>query len=546
MNTFVKKFSGLAALGGLLASCGSSGNEAATAGEKLNILLITVEDISPMLGCYGDPVARTPVLDQLAKDGVLFSNVFATVGVCAPARAALITGMYASSIGANNMRTNRRNLPDGIPAYEAVPPSEVKCYTEFLRAAGYYCTNNEKTDYQFNSPITAWDENGRTAHWRTRPDGMPFFSIFNIMASHESQVWNRANDPMVVSPDDVIVPPYYPDNEIIRRDIARVHSNNAIMDREVGEIIDQLKEDGLYDKTIIVFYSDHGGPLPRQKREIYDSGLHVPFIIRFPDNAFAGTVVDDLISFVDIPPTMLSLAGIEPPEYMQGQSFWGDYAVSTHREYIYAARDRKDSEYDIRRAVRDKQFKYIRNYLPEVSCYQNIEYRLGIDMMREMLRLREAGLLNKDQMYWFRQTKEPEELYDLEKDPHELNDLAQNPEYADVLMRMRSVHEQWMTDIDDKGLMSEKELVWSMWPDGIQPLTLEPYQIPAGKKTALRSDTEGASIAYMINKNTPEPHKRWLLYHEPIHVSAGDTLVTKAIRIGFKPSQEATFIMPPS
>lgn len=530
------------AIGGIVASCAPAGQDASVIDDRYNILLVTVEDISPMLGCYGDPVAKTPVLDQLARDGVIFTNVFATVGVCAPARAALITGMYASSIGANHMRTNRRSLPNGIPPYEAVPPPEVKCYTEFLRAAGYYCTNNEKTDYQFRPPITAWDENGRNAHWRNRPEGMPFFSIFNIMTSHESQVWDRANDPVVIHPDDVVVPPYYPDNPVVRRDIARVYSNNTIMDREVGEIITQLKEDGLYDNTIIVFYSDHGGPLPRQKREIYDSGLHVPFIIRFPDNAHAGSVVDELISFVDIPPTMLSLAGIEPPAYMQGQAFWGDYREEP-RDYIFAARDRKDSEYDIRRAVRDQQYKYIRNYRPEVSCYQDIEFRLNIPMMQEMLRLRAAGELNENQLYWFRQTKQPEELYDLEQDPHELNDLARDPAYADVLSRMRVVHEQWMEEIDDKGLMTEKELVWSMWPDGIQPETALPYLVPAGKKTGLRSDTEGASIAYMVNKNTPEPHKRWLLYHEPIAVAPGDTITAVAIRIGYKQSDEESIVV---
>jgi N-sulfoglucosamine sulfohydrolase len=533
-----RNITGILTLGSILGACQVTEKEP----ERPNILLITVEDISPMLGCYGDPVAKTPVLDQLAKDGVMFTNVFATMGVCAPARASLITGMYPSSIGANNMRTNARYLPDGIPPHEAVPPVEVKCYTEFLRAAGYYTTNNEKTDYQFAPPITAWDENSRTAHWRNRPDGMPFFSIFNIMTSHESQIWDRANDPVVIRPEDVILPPYFPDTYIVRRDVARAHSNNTIMDREVGEIIQQLKDDGLYENTIIVFYSDHGGPLPRQKREIYDSGLHVPFIIRFPNNQLAGTVVDDLISFVDIPPTMLSLAGIKPPDYMQGQAFLGSYKAEP-RQYVYAARDRVDSEYDIRRGVRDHQYKYIRNYRPEVGAYQDVAFRYNIPMMMEMLRMRDAGLLNEDQMYYFRTSKEPEELYDLAKDPHELNNIASDPQHALVLERMREVHEQWMFDIDDKGLMPEKELVWMMWPGGIQPETASPVmeQVPEG--VTLSSETDGASIAYMINKNTPEPHKRWLLYHQPVKVSVGDTISAVAIRIGYKQSEEISFYL---
>ncbi len=530
---------GILALGAFLGGCDTEQQPI----DRPNILLITVEDISPMLGCYGDPVAKTPVLDQLAKDGVMFTNVYAPMGVCAPARAALITGMYPTSIGANNMRTNRNTLPDGIPPYEATPPSEVKCYTEYLRASGYYTTNNSKTDYQFKSPITAWDENSNKAHWRNRPEGMPFFSIFNIMTSHESQIWDRANDPVVIRPEDVILPPYYPDNEIVRRDLARVHSNNTIMDREVGEIIQQLKDDGLYDKTIIVFYSDHGGPLPRQKREIYDSGLHVPFIIRFPGNKLAGTVTDELVSFVDIPPTMLSLAGIEPPDYMQGQSFWGEYKTRNPREYIFAARDRVDGEYDIRRSVRDHNYRLVRNFRPEVGAYQDVEFRYNIAMMLEMLRLRDAGQLNEDQMYWFRTSKQPEEFYDLANDPHELNNVIDDPRFADDVVRLRVALGNWMTEIDDKGLMTEKELVWSMWPGGIQPETTLPQIKESNKKLTLTSVTVGASIAYMINKNTHEPHKRWLLYYEPVAVNPGDTISAVAIRIGYKQSQEVNFVM---
>ncbi len=536
MNT--KNITGILALGSLLGACQQPEEEQK---EQPNILLITVEDISPMLSFYGDPVAKTPVLEQITEEGIVFTNMYAPMGVCAPARAALITGMYPSSIGANNMRTNRKTLPDGIPPYEAVPPAEVKCYTEFLRAAGYYCTNNEKTDYQFNAPITAWDENGKTASWRNRPDGMPFFSIINLMTTHESQVWDRSNDPKTILPEDVPVPPYYPDNETTRKDIARVYDNIRIMDREVGEIIDLLKEDGLYDNTILVFYSDHGGPLPRQKREIYDSGLHVPFLIRFPDQSHAGTRVKDLVSFVDVPPTMLSLAGIEPPEYMHGKAFWGDYKEEP-RDYIFAARDRVDGHYDIRRMVRNHDYLYVRNYRPEVSAYQDVKFRYNLDIMNEMLRMRDEGKLNEDQMYWFRQTKQPEELYDVEKDPHQLNNIAADPQYEDVLEEMREVHENWMKEIGDKGLMSEKELVWSMWPGGIQPETEEPAISENSRLITITSETEGASIAYMINKNTPQPHKRWLLYHEPVVLNAGDTIFATAHRIGYKPSGEVVVV----
>ncbi len=506
---------------------------------KPNILCITCEDISPYLRCFGDDIAYTPNLDQLATEGVKFTNVYSCAGVCAPCRAALITGMYSSGIGANNMRTNRKNLPDGIPPYEAVPPPEVKCFTEYLRAAGYYCTNNVKTDYQFKNPVTAWDECSNCAHWRNRPKGKPFFSIFNLMTTHESQVWDRANDPVTIFPEQVKLPPYFPDTPAIRKDVARVYNNVTVMDREVGELLAELKEGGLYNDTIVIFYSDHGGPLPRGKRELYDSGLKVPMIIRLPGGQKRGTVVEDLISFVDIPATILSLAGVRVPDYMQGQVFLGDQKAAP-RDYIYAARDRMDGHYDIRRAVRDYRFKYIRNYRPEVGAYQDIQFRKNLGSMRDLLRLRDEGKLNEQQMYWFRTEKAPEELYDTENDPYELHNLADDPAYQSELLRLRQVHEKWMADINDKGLMSEKELVWQMWENGIQPQTSTPVIEQRGKRIHLTCKTEGASIAYQINgKGFKKDH--WFLYLKPFSVKTGDVVTAAAIRIGYKQSEQTRF-----
>lgn len=487
-----------------------------------------------MLGCYGDKVARTPNLDRLASEGVKFTHVFSCSGVCAPSRFALITGMYPSACGANNMRTSSF-LPDGVPPYEAVPPPEVKCFSEYLRANGYYCTNNEKTDYQFKTPITAWDECSNRAHWKHRPRGMPFFSIFNLMTTHESQVWERANDPVTIRPEDVLVPPYYPDTPVIRRDLARVYNNITIMDREVGELIDEIKKAGLLEETIIIFYSDNGGPLPRGKREIYDSGLRVPMIIRFPHKQHSGTVVDDLISFVDIPPTILSLAGIEPPQYLHGRAFWGEFK-SSPREYIFAARDRMDSEYDVRRAVRDRHFKYIRNYRPNIGCYQNIEFQKKLASMRDLLRLRDEGQLNPQQMYWFRKTKSPEEFYDLTIDPYELNNVADDPAYRDDLIRLRRVLDEWLEEVGDQPLRSEKELVWSMWPNGVQPVTEPPKIFRHADSISLTCDTPGASIAFQINgKGYTKDH--WFLYSRPFEAKLGDEVKATAIRIGYRQSE---------
>ena len=515
-----------------------------------NIICIVCEDISPLLGCYGDTVALTPNIDKLASEGVLFTNMFSVSGVCAPSRHALITGMYPSGTGGNNMRTSAKrrvaNMPDSLQIipYECTPPPHVKCYTEFLRKAGYYCTNNDKEDYQFNAPKAAWDESGRNATWKNRPEGMPFFAIFNLIRTHESQVFNWLDEPEIISPDSVNLPPYYPDTYAIRRDIAQVYTNITIMDREVGELIDELEQANLLDETIIIFYSDNGGPLPRGKREILDSGLKVPFMIRFPGKENAGTVVSDLCSFVDIPPTILSLAGIEVPEYMNGKAFWGDQK-SEPREYIFAARDRMDEWFDCRRAVRDKNFKYIRNYRPEFPAYMELEYQKGLKSMQELLVMRDSGLLNEDQIYWFRKTKDSDELYDLKNDPFELHNIALKPEYSVELERLKKVMDLWLQQIDDKGLRfyNEIDLVKNMWPGMVQPETLSP-EIKINKNEAfISSDTEGASIVYQINHKGYTPN-HWFIYSEPFSVNQGDTVSALAHRIGYKESVVMEVINP--
>jgi N-sulfoglucosamine sulfohydrolase len=254
-----------------------------------NILWITCEDMSARLGCYGDPIATTPNIDKLAEQGIRFTQAYSVSGVCAPSRAALITGMYPTSFGAQHMRTTSRTAsldqitdPEllAIPVYEAVPPPEARTYAELFRQAGYYTTNNVKTDYQFHNPVTAWDESSNEAHWRNRQyQDQPFFSVFNIMETHESRVWGNASKPLLVNPEEIELPPYYPDSPAIRNDMAIHYSNIIRMDEIVGTILQQLEEDGLSGNTIVFFYSDHGDGLPRMKRWTYDSGLHVPLIV---------------------------------------------------------------------------------------------------------------------------------------------------------------------------------------------------------------------------------------------------------------------------
>lgn len=509
--------------------------------KRLNILWITCEDMSPHLESYGDSTVKTPNISRLAREGVRYSHVYATAGVCAPSRSAIITGMYQTTLGTHNMRT-LQNLSREVPYYSAVLPPYVKTHSEYLRAAGYYCTNNEKTDYQFENPISAWDDCSGTAHWRNGPKDKPFFSIFNIMITHESQIWARKDESMLADPARIKVPPIYPDTKIVRRDMARNYTNIMRMDEMVGRVLKELEEDGLLEKTIIFFYSDHGSGLPFYKRELYDRGLRVPLIVRYPGKAMAGTWNDELISFVDLAPTLLSLADIRIPSHMQGQAFLGKQKANVTRSYIYAARDRMDSEYDLVRAVKDKRFKYIRNYQPQKPLMQSIQYRLNIDMMNELLAMEKSGTLNEAQRTWFAKTKPAEELYDTEADPFELHNLAGDPAQAMKLKELRSAHEEWERSTNDLGFTPEKELYLSMWPNGVQPQTKN-VKIEFDRKNSrvtLHCDEPGASIVYKTGKD----EKGWQLYTGPVTVKEKSEVAATAIRYGYKQSAESVLILP--
>ena len=318
-----------------------------------NILWFSFEDTNPCYGCYGDTVARTPTLDRLAGQGCVWTNAFSTAGVCAPARSAVITGMYPISIGTHHMRTTHKNraCPEVPTPYSAVIPHYVKCFTEYLRAEGYYCTNNDKTDYQFTPPMTAWDECSSSAHWRNRPDPeQPFFAVFNPTRTHESGMWPEKCPSPTFDPAAMKLPPYFPDTPKVREAMARMYTNIEYNDRLFGETLQQLEDDGLAENTIVFHWSDHG-PLPRGKRWPYDSGIHVPMIVRWPGHLPAGALSDELVSTIDLGPTVLSLAGIPVPAHLQGQAFLGPQKRPP-RTYVYASRDRHDEAYDMVRAVR--------------------------------------------------------------------------------------------------------------------------------------------------------------------------------------------------
>lgn len=536
-----------------------------------NIIWITCEDLSPdWIGCYGDSLVRTPHLDQLARESVKYMHAYTTAGVCAPSRAAIITGMYQTAIGAHQMRTlngawGAKYSP--VQDYSAVIPAEVRCFPELLRAKGYYCSNNEKQDYQFLPPVTVWDEQGAFASWEGRKPGQPVFAIFNVFITHESQLFSRLKEPLGADVDKVKVPPFLPDTRTVRTDIARLYTNVQIMDRQVGEIIARLKQAGLYDQAYVFFYSDHGGMLPWTKREVLERGTHIPLLIKFPSGLRAGQTDNQLISAIDFAPTVLSLAGIKPPAYLNGQAFLGKYKSKEPRDYVFAARDRMDTEYDRVRSVRNHQYRYIYNYMPEKPAYQDIEFRLSIPSMKEIIQLRDDQKLTAPTALWFK-TKPVEELYDVTQDPYEFNNLAADAQFAPQLQQMRQALATWQSTYPDLGAVPEKQMIQKMWQgQDRQPQTSKPKILVKGKKVALSCDTPGASIGYQVVKkgdqeknmrifqswdqgsiNRPEQIGQpmivppsWNVYHKNSKISLmpGDTLKVQSQRIGFAPAYNA-------
>jgi len=418
-----------------------------------NILWITSEDNSPLLGCYGDDFATTPHLDQLASEGFLYTNAYANTPVCAPARNTILTGVYACSNGNEQMRS----------AYQK--SETVRFYTEFLQSKGYYCTNNSKTDYNtepFDLKVM-WDENGRNAHYKNRGKKEPFFAIFNLTVSHESSIHKSIpNEELRHKPEDVSLPPYHPDTPEMRHDWAQYYDKVEDMDSQAGALLKELEEAGLAENTIVFYYSDHGGVLGRSKRYLYETGTHVPMIIRIPEKyqhlypeKSPGSKVDRLVSFVDLAPTLLSLIGLDAPDYMQGHAFLGEYQ-KTAPDYIYMFRDRMDERYDLARSIVDGNFRYTRYYNSNRIWMQQLEYLWRAPSMASWEREYLAGNCNENQARFF-QSKPVEELFDITKDPWEVNNLASDPAYANQLAKMRKASLDLAVGMRDAGFIPETE-----------------------------------------------------------------------------------------
>jgi arylsulfatase A-like enzyme len=517
-----------------------------------NVLWIVHEDLSPRLGCYGDDLARTPNLDALAAEGRRYENAYAPAGVCAPSRSAMMTGMYPTAIGTNHMRVTS-DAPEVTP-YEAVPPHYVRPFTEYLRAAGYFCTNDHKTDYQFEAPRTAFDECREGAHWRHRAEGQPFFSTVTLHGTHESATWDDARGDAATDtdPDAVPVPPYYPDTPVVREELARYYDAVAAMDERTGAVLDDLAADGLADETAVFVLSDHGEGFPRAKRWLYDGGVRVPLLVRWPGEIPAGAESADVVSWVDLAPTVLSLAGVDVPRHLQGRPFLGP--DRRQRTYAFAARDRHGGDYDMVRAVTDGRYKYLRNYHPERPYLVPIPYRNRSPTMRELLRLRAAGDLTGPAAALFDAPRPAEELYDTAADPGEVTNLVDDPAHADVLGRLRDALDGWRERVGDAGDRPERQAVAEAWPGGEQPRTAAPAVYPnaaenrereaatgdcaltAPAEVSLRSVTQGAAIAY-TTETGEDP--RWRLYTGPIRLSPGETtLRARATRCGYAESEE--------
>lgn len=431
-------------------ACQPSTSQQTTPTDRPNILWIVSEDNSPFLGCYGDEFATTPVLDQFATESVLYENAFATAPVCAPARSTLITGVYPPSMGTQHMRST-----NPIPEF-------IHFFPHYLREIGYYCTNNSKKDYNTVDQKDAWDESSNKATYKNRKSDQPFFAVFNKNISHESSI-HKPLDTLKHDPKKVPIPPYHPRTPEMEHDWAQYYDKVEMMDAWVGEILDELEAEGLAENTIVFYYSDHGGVLGRSKRFLYESGLHVPLIIRFPEKykhlapSEAGTRTDRIVTFLDFAPTILSLLNIPIPAYMQGQAFLGEQAEEP-RTYAHSFRGRMDEVFDFSRSLRDKQYRYTRNYMPHRIYGQFLEYLWRAPSMASWEKAYLAGECNEDQSAFWK-TKPVEELYNCETDPHNINNLATDPAFAETLERMRDENRRYMMETHDSGLLPEADMI---------------------------------------------------------------------------------------
>jgi arylsulfatase A-like enzyme len=417
-----------------------------------NILWLIAEDFGQHLGCYGAKEVWTPNLDRLAVEGVRYTRFFTTAPVCSPSRSAFMTGMYQTTIGAHNHRSHR---DDGYPL-----PSGVRVLSDWFRDAGYFTANvrllpekcgfrgTGKTDWNFTYSGQPYDSD----NWNDLRAHQPFYAQINFNETHRAFKAPKRADPAKVE-----IPPYYPDHPVTRADMAAYLDSATELDRKVGLILQQLEEDGLADNTIVVFFGDNGQCHVRGKQFCYEEGLLVPLIIRWskglptPAHFKSGAADDRLLVAIDLAPTMLDLAGAKIPEKMEGKPFLGNRAGAP-REYVIGARDRCDETVFRLRTVRDKRYRYIRNFTPDRPFLQKNDYKERSYPVWNLLKeLDKEGKLTSAQKFLTAPTMPEEELYDLDSDPHEIANLAESAEHQETLKRLRTVLEKWIEETNDQG-----------------------------------------------------------------------------------------------
>lgn len=446
---------------------------------KPNIVWIVGEDMSPDMGCYGDARAKTPNLDKLAAQGARFTRCFTHAPVCAPSRSGLITGQYPTTLGSHHMRSKLIAPPPMFPT--------------FLKQAGYFTAWPGKTDFNFDPPGNWVDT---TQDWMRNPAALkakqPFFAYFNINVTHESQTRAtaekhakntarlKASDRQ--DPTQLVLPPFYPDTPAVRNDLKQYYEDVTALDYRAGDVLKMLDDQELADNTIVFFFGDHGRGMPRYKRWCYDTGTHCPLLVRWPGKIQPSSAREDLVAFIDLAPTVLSIAQAQAPDFMQGQAVLTspNAAPGAPRQHCFSARDRMDETFDRIRSVRDARYRYIRNFHPELPYAQRISYNELNPTMQAMREAHKLGTLPEAGRGFFARTKPPEELYDCQADPYNVTNLAGGPENQAKLAELRQVLDEWMRQTKDLGEVDEKELIRR----GLVRDVLEQYEkrkVPQGR-----------------------------------------------------------------
>ncbi len=416
--------------------------------QRPNIVLLCGEDTGRHHGCYGDPYAHTPHIDRLAGEGCLYDKAYTTSPVCSPSRTALVTGRLPWTMGTHHHRSQRLLQP--------------RMFTHELRDSGYRVLWPTKTDFNLDVPdgyageMTPWLQSGEL------PDE-PFFAYWNFFDTHESGMWDAHYDERVREleasqkhdPAQAPVPPYLVDTPEVRRDIARYYDLVTLQDQGIGKVLDLLERKGLAENTVVIYLSDHGRGLPREKRWCYEAGVHLPLVVRWPGHLQAGVVSQRLVSWVDIAPTILSIAGVDVPSEYEGQSFLG----TDEREHVFMGRDRMDNTFDLVRGVRDAEYLYLRNGFPQLPYMQEIAYMENEPAVLALREGRAASTLNPTQAAWMADTKPAEELYRPAEDPHCVQNLAEAHEHQAALVRLRAALDAQQSAQEDLGQTCETELV---------------------------------------------------------------------------------------